>query len=226
MLQNIYGNEEKKKMDNFLNFIEEILIEQNNKGMKKNLIAPEQILKFTLENYHQNKLNKIKNDKNDNKRYTYEYIPNDYYGKKNKLNNPERISRLKIIIVTYIKQKELDIFFGKLLSLYMVYEKNDINDVKEILKGIKDLVSKKINILINILFNKDEKGWFNSLKLKETDKEGKEYYDKLTNMIDKMMNYENLIDIPENMIRNFGETLLYTPELNSQINKLVLKRFE
>ena len=108
----------------------------------------------------------------------------------------------------------------------MVYEKNDINDVEEILRGIKDLVSKKINILINILFNKDEKGWFNSLKLKETDKEGKEYYDKLTNMIDKMMNYENLIDIPENMIRNFGETLLYTPELNSQINKLVLKRFE
>ena len=45
-------------------------------------------------------------------------------------------------------------------------------------------------------------------------------------MIDKMMNYENLIDIPENMIRNFGETLLYTPELNSQINKLILKRFE
>ena len=223
---NIFGKEEKKKMDNFLNFIEEILIEQNNKGMKKNLIAPEQILKFTLENYHQNKLNKIKNDKNDNKRYTYEYIPNNYYGKKNKLNNPERISRLKIIIVTYIKQKELDVFFGKLLSLYMVYEKNDINDVEEILKGIKDLVSKKINILINILFNKDEKGWFNSLKLKETDKEGKEYYDKLTNMIDKMMNYENLIDIPENMIRNFGETLLYTPELNSQINKLVLKRFE
>ena len=194
--------------------------------MKKNLISPEQILKFTLDNYHQNKLNKIKNDKNDNKTYTYEYIPNNYYGKKNKLNNPERISRLKIIIITYIKQKELDIFFGKLLSLYMVYEKNDINDVKEILKGIKDLVSKKINILINILFNKDEKGWFNSLKLKETDKEGKEYYDKLTNMIDKMMNYENLIDIPENMIRNFGETLLYTPELNSQINKLVLKRFE
>ena len=116
---NIFGNEEKKKMDDFLNFIEEILIEQNNKGMKKNLIAPEQILKFTLENYHQNKLNKIKNDKNDNKRYTYEYIPNNYYEKKNKLNNPERISRLKIIIITYIKQKELDIFFGKLLSLYI-----------------------------------------------------------------------------------------------------------
>ena len=57
-------------------------------------------------------------------------------------------------------------------------------------------------------------------------KKSKEYYDKLTGMINEMLKFENLKDIPEEMVQNFGETLLYTPELNSQINKLVLKRFE
>ena len=141
------------------------------------------------------------------------------------MNQEEKISRLKIIISTYIKEKELDVFFEKLLTSYMVYEKQK-NNVEEIMASIKDLVSKKVNLLIKILFDQDEKGWFNSLKLKDTDKDAKEYYDKLTGMINEMMQFEKLQDIPENLVENFGQTLLYTPELNSQINKLVLKRFE
>ena len=107
----------------------------------------------------------------------------------------------------------------------MVYEKSQ-NNVEEILASIKELVSKKVNLLIKILFDQDEKGWFNSLKLEETDKDAKEYYLKLTEMINEMMKFENLKDIPEEMVKSFGETLLSTPEFNSQINKLVLKRFE
>ena len=141
------------------------------------------------------------------------------------MNQEEKIARLKIIISTYIKEKELDVFFEKLLTSYMVYEKQK-NNVEEIMASIKDLVSKKVNLLIKILFDQDEKGWFNSLKLKDTDKDAKEYYDKLTGMINEMMQFEKLQDIPENLVENFGQTLLYTPELNSQINKLVLKRFE
>ena len=141
------------------------------------------------------------------------------------MNQEEKISRLKIIISTYIKENELDVFFEKLLTSYMVYEKQK-NNVEEIMASIKDLVSKKVNLLIKILFDQDEKGWFNSLKLKDTDKDAKEYYDKLTGMINEMMQFEKLQDIPENLVENFGQTLLYTPELNSQINKLVLKRFE
>ena len=76
------------------------------------------------------------------------------------------------------------------------------------------------------MFDQDEKGWFNSLKLEETDKDAKEYYLKLTEMINEMMKFENLKDIPEEMVQSFGETLLSTPEFNAQINKLVLKRFE
>ena len=117
------------------------------------------------------------------------------------------------------------ILFMKLLTSYTVQEK-DKNNVEEILSNIKDLVSKKVNLLIKILFSLDERGWFNSLKLSEDDKDAKEYYIKLTSMIQEMLKYEKLQEIPENMIENFGETLLTTPELNSQINKLVMKKFE
>ena len=232
LANNIYGDEQEEMLNNFMNKIEEILTEQKNKGIKKNLISAEQILNFTLDNYHENKINNgDKNNKNIllknnniNKLNTYENIQKNY-GEQTSKNIEDKISRLKIIIGTYIKEKELDVFFQKLLSLYMVYEKSK-NNVEEILASIKDLVSKKVNLLIKILFEKDEKGWFNSLKLKENDKDGKEYYKKLTEMIDEMMKYENLKDIPENVVQKFGETLLSTPELNSQINKLVLKRFE
>ena len=231
LANNIYGEEQEEMLNNFMNNIEQILTIQKNQGIKKNLISVEDILKFTLDNYRENKFNKNENDfnnnillKNNNKIDTYENIQKNY-GEQNTNNLQEKISRLKIVLNTYIKEKELDVFFQKLLSLYMVYEKNK-NNVEEILASIKDLVSKKVNLLIKILFDQDEKGWFNSLKLKETDKDGKEYYEKLTDMINEMMKFENLKDIPEEMVQNFGETLLYTPELNSQINKLVLKRFE
>ena len=41
-----------------------------------------------------------------------------------------------------------------------------------------------------------------------------------------MMQYDKLQEIPEELMENFSQTLLSTPELNNQINKLVMKRFE
>ena len=92
--------------------------------------------------------------------------------------------------------------------------------------SIKELVSKKVNLLIKILFEKDENAWFNSLKLKNEDDESKEYFSKLIQLIDEMMQYDKLQEIPEELMENFSQTLLSTPELNNQINKLVMKRFE
>ena len=227
LANNIYGDDQEEMMNNFMNKVEKILTIQKNKKIKKNLISSEDILNFTLDNYHKNKPNNSNNNNNlqkNNNRYTYEIIKKNY-AEQNSNNIQEKISRLKIILNTYIKEKELDVFFKKLLSLYMVYEKSQ-NNVEEILASIKDLVSKKVNLLIKILFDKDEKGWFNSLKLEETDKEAKEYFVSLTGMINDMLQIEKLQDIPENMVELFGQTLLSTPELNNQINKLVMKRFE
>ena len=235
LANNIYGDEQEELLNSFMNKIEEILTEQKNNGVKKNLIEADKILSITLNDYHDNKndngfnnnfegKNKLKNNINNNKLSTYENIQKNY-GETNIENQEEKINRLKIILSTYIKEKELDVFFDKLLTSYMVYEKSK-NNVEEIMTNIKDLVSKKVNLLIKILFDGDEKGWFNSLKLKETDKEAKEYFVSLTGMINDMLQIEKLSDIPENMVELFGQTLLSTPELNNQINKLVMKRFE
>ena len=234
LANNIYGEEQEELLNSFMNKIEEILTEQKNNGVKKNLIEAEKILFITLNDYHENKNNNQNNNNfdgktklkgmNNNKLSTYENIQKNY-GESNIENMEEKMSRLKIILSTYIKEKELDVFFDKLLTSYMVYEKSK-NNIEEIMANIKDLVSKKVNLLIKILFDGDEKGWFNSLKLKETDKEAKEYFVSLTGMINDMLQIEKLQDIPENMVELFGQTLLSTPELNNQINKLVMKRFE
>ncbi len=227
LANNIYGEEQEELLNNFMSKIEEILTQQKNKGTKKNLIDTEQILKITLDDYHQNKLNNYNNNKEikNNKGNNYNNNSN-----KNGEENYNAIiegkkNQLKIILGSYIKEKELDIFFEKLLTSYSINEKNKIT-IEETLSNIKDLVSKKVNLLIKILFAEDEKGWYNSLKLKEDDKDAKEYYIKLTGMIEELMKFDKIQEIPENMIKTFGETLLTTPELNSQINKLVLKKFE
>ena len=239
LANNIYGDEQEELLNAFMNKIEEILTEQKNNGVKRNLIEADKILSITLNDYHENKFNNNGNNNNfdgknklknmagsggNNKLSTYENIQKNY-GEANISNQEEKISRLKIILSSYIKEKELDVFFDKLLTSYTVYEKSN-NNIEEIMTGIKDLVSKKVNLLIKILFDGDEKAWFNSLKLKETDKDAKEYFVSLTGMINDMLQIEKLQEIPENMVELFGQTLLSTPELNNQINKLVMKRFE
>ena len=235
LANNIYGDEQEELLNAFMNKIEEILTEQKNNGVKKNLIEVDKILYITLNDYHNNKnnnnnnnnfngKNKLKNVAGNDKISTYEKIQKNY-GQNYYYNQEDKINRLKIILCTYIKEKELDVFFDKLLTSYMVYEKSKDN-VEEIMASIKDLVSKKVNLLIKILFDGDEKGWFNSLKLEETDKEAKEYFVSLTGMINDMMQIEKLTEIPEKMVEMFGQTLLTTPEFNNQINKLIMKRFE
>ena len=185
--------------------IEEFLIEQKNKGIYTNLIPLEQILKYTLQIYQ-----KYKQKKEENQPL--------YFQKK--------LSILKIMLRTYIKEKELDIFLQNLLTLYKIDEKSkNKKNNGIILEDIKNLICKKVNSLIKILFEQNEKEWFKSLRLKETDKKAKEYYNKLSSLLQEMMNYEKLKDIPEIMLQNFGETLLTTPELYSKINKLIEKRF-
>ena len=227
LANNIYGDEQEELLNSFMNKIEEILTDQKNNGVKKNLIPIEQILTITLSDYHQNKINNPNINRlmrNNNKISEYENN-NKNQIEQNMINLEEKKNNLKLVLNSFIKEKELDIFFEKLLTSYTVHEKSK-NNVEEILASIKDLVSKKVNLLIKILFDLDEKGWFNSLKLKEDDKDAKEYYDKLTGMIQEMLQFEKVQNIPENMIETFGETLLLTPELNSQIIKLVLKKFE
>ena len=85
------------------------------------------------------------------------------------------------------------------------------------------MVEKKLNVLINILFSKDKKKWYESLKIQEETKDSCEYYDNLIKLLDYLLTF-NTNEIEEEDIEIFCEKLLLTPELNSQITKLLLKR--
>jgi hypothetical protein len=110
------------------------------------------------------------------------------------------------------------------MTSYTSYEKNNEN-IQKIMSNIKDLVSKKLNILINLLFNKDKYGWISSLKISEDDEQSIRHYEDLIFIINKMTEIEAVKDIPNSMIENFSQSLLITRELIIQINKLILKHF-
>ena len=109
------------------------------------------------------------------------------------------------------------------MNSYSVYEK-DIENIENNLTTIKDLVSKKLGLLISIIFNQDQNNWFVSLKIKDEDLGNRKHYSNLITLMTQMCQYRPEV-VPEELVENFGLTLLSTPELNTQINKLVLKYF-
>jgi hypothetical protein len=110
------------------------------------------------------------------------------------------------------------------MSSYTVYEK-DNEAIENILTNIKDLVAKKLNLLINIIFNRDQHSWFSSLKIKEDDSNALKHYTGLITLTNNILALNNVQDIPESLVENFSHSLLQTSELNNQINKLVFKHF-
>jgi hypothetical protein len=91
---------------------------------------------------------------------------------------------------------------------------------------MKELVCKKLILLMNILFNNDQINWFVSLKIQDQQEtQSLKHYDYLINIISEMMSHTNSNELPAGLVRNFAQSLLSTPELSLQINKLVLKHF-
>jgi len=109
------------------------------------------------------------------------------------------------------------------MTSYSVSE-NDNENIENILGSIKELVGNKLILLITIILKKDQSNWFISLKIKEEDFFNRKHYSSLVELMNKMQKFEP-DSVPESLIEQFGLTLLSTPELNTQINKLVLKYF-
>ena len=57
----IYGNEQEELLNSFMKKIEDILTEQKNNGVKKNVISAQKILEITLDDYHENKFTENQN---------------------------------------------------------------------------------------------------------------------------------------------------------------------
>lgn len=112
-----------------------------------------------------------------------------------------------------------------MLKSYSSYVNNTQN-IDLIISNIKDTIAKKLVLLINILFKEDKKAWDSVLNITTTDSDISKHYEQLIKIIKFMVNIQNLNEIPVSLIENFSQNLLLTPELNIEINKLILNNFK
>lgn len=111
------------------------------------------------------------------------------------------------------------------MTAYSINERGN-EQMEAILSDIKELVVKKLALLLNFIFNNDQKNWFISLKIRENDVESIKHYNDISNQVNNaLLSFKSIEEIPESLIENFAQRLLGTPELLTQINKLVLKYF-
>lgn len=112
-----------------------------------------------------------------------------------------------------------------MLKSYSSYVNNTQN-IDLIISNIKDTIAKKLVLMINILFKEDKKAWDSVLNITTTDSDISKHYEQLIKIIKFMVNIQNLNEIPNSLIENFSQNLLLTPELNIEINKLILNNFK
>lgn len=102
------------------------------------------------------------------------------------------------------------------------YSEKDNEFIDKTIANIKDLVAKKMIVLINILFNQDKEKWYNSLQIKDPTEEQVSHYNTLISDITKLVD-SDVNNISEVLVENVGQNLISTKELISQIQKLVFK---
>ena len=123
------------------------------------------------------------------------------------------------IIITYIKEKEIFVFFEK----YFVGEfpNNESND--NIIYDFRNSIMKKVYFLINIVFNEDIRSWNASFEIdnNENDIHENKTFSDLIKLKNNLMNSKTIVDINENLLEKFCNTLLSDPLLLNQITKMI-----
>jgi len=139
----------------------------------------------------------------------------------NNAKREDKISYFKNIVSDYIRDRELNIFFDRIMESYSYSEKEN-EFIDKTIANIKDLVAKKMNVLINILFNQDKEKWYNSLQIKDPNEEQTNHYNTLIQNINKLVD-SDVNNPQEVLIESVGQDLISTKELINQIQKLVFK---
>ena len=121
------------------------------------------------------------------------------------------------IIITYIKEKEIFVFFEK----YLVGEftNNESND--NIIYDFRNSIMKKVYFLINIVFNEDIRSWNASFEIENKDILENKTFSDLIQLKNNLMNSKTIVDINENLLEKFCITLLSDPLLLNQITKMI-----
>jgi len=139
----------------------------------------------------------------------------------NNAKREDKITYFKNIVSDYIRDRELNIFFDRIMESYSYSEKEN-EFIDKTIANIKDLVAKKMNVLINILFNQDKEKWYNSLQIKDATEEQTNHYNTLIQNITKLVD-SDVNNPQETLIESVGQDLISTKELINQIQKLVFK---
>ena len=121
------------------------------------------------------------------------------------------------IIITYIKEKEIFIFFEK----YFVGEFPNDESNDNIIYDFRNSVMKKIFFLINIVFNEDIRSWNASFEIENKDIIENKTFSDLIQLKNNLMNSQTIVDINENLLEKFCITLLSDPLLLNQITKMI-----
>jgi hypothetical protein len=115
-------------------------------------------------------------------------------------------------------------FFDSLLKSYSIHVNED-ERIDMIISKIKEIISRKLDILITILFNEDNMAWCTALNINIKENDSLRHYDQLIKILKFMHNIKNFEEIPISLIESFAQNFLLTHELNIQINKLILSNF-
>lgn len=100
---------------------------------------------------------------------------------------------------------------------------NENDDI--IINQLKEVIIKKLNVLINIIFNDDRSAWCSALNIINNENDSMKHYDQLVKILRFMQSFKNINEIPVSLIESFAQNFLLTHELNIQINKLILTNF-
>ena len=120
---------------------------------------------------------------------------------------------LKYVLLTYIKEKEILNFFDK----YFEGEYNE--NLEEVIYDIRNSVTQKIFILIEFIFNEDIKSFNVGFGL-QPDKKNADF-EELVNLKNILINYKEIIQLPEEYVEKFCQKLVSIPQLFIQISKII-----
>ena len=211
---NNYENDEIENENETINNKNEI--ENNNILIQNNFQLNGNSIKISPENFdsqnsnHNN--NKLKSINNFN--------INNNINNSNK-NNKELINEL----LTY--------YFGNniLINLFATIF-NDLpleiklsENFKIKLKELKEILIQKYSYIIHCLLYNTKEVWYNFFNINTNDQKAEKLYNHLSNLINNIIIYENVSEIPETMIEEFSKCMLLNEHFMEQIMSLIDKNF-
>ena len=120
---------------------------------------------------------------------------------------------LKYILLTYIKEKEILNFFDK------YFEEDNNENLENIIYDIRNCVTQKIYLIIEFIFNEDIKSFNVGFGI-QPDKKNEDF-EELINIKNELINYKEIIQLPEEIVEKFCQKLINIPHLVAQISKII-----